>query len=74
MKIAIVFDGLQIGGIERVGADYARILSELGHDVTVVNLVPNLKEMEKEFPKDCKFHISTVQQGHTYLLLRCVLD
>ena len=55
MKIAIVFDGLQIGGIERVGADYARILSELGHDVTVVNLVPNLKEMEKEFPKDCKW-------------------
>lgn len=51
MKIAIVFDGLQIGGIERVGADYARILSELGHDVTVVNLVPNLKEMEKNFQK-----------------------
>ena len=59
MKIAIVFDGLQIGGIERVGADYARILSELGHDVTVVNLVPNLKEMEKEFPKDCKYEKRT---------------
>ena len=24
MKIAMVFDGLQTGGIERVGVDYAR--------------------------------------------------
>lgn len=55
MKIAMVFDGLQIGGIERVGADYARILSELGHDITVVNLMPNRTEMEKEFPKNCKW-------------------
>lgn len=53
MKIAMVFDGLQIGGIERVGADYAKILKKLGHDVTVVNLVPRLNEMEKEFPADC---------------------
>lgn len=59
MKIAMVFDGLQIGGIERVGADYAKILRELGHDVTIINLVPHLNEMEKEFPEDCtwiRFH------------------
>lgn len=55
MKIALVFDGLQIGGIERVGADYAKILCSLGHDVTIINLMPTLNEMKNEFPIECKF-------------------
>lgn len=54
MKIAMVFDGLQIGGVERVGADYARILTESGHEVTIINLNPSLVEMESEFPSNCK--------------------
>ena len=59
MKIAMVFDGLQIGGIERVGADYAKLLIELGHEVTVFNLVPSLSEMETLYPKQCRFvHIN----------------
>lgn len=59
MKIAMVFDGLQIGGIERVGADYAKLLIELGHEVTVFNLVPSLSEMESLYPKECRFvHIN----------------
>ena len=49
MKIVMIFDGLQVGGAERVGADYARILGELGHEVTIVNLNPSLTEMEPEF-------------------------
>lgn len=53
MKIAMVFDGLQIGGIERVGADYARILTFAGHDVTIINLRPHLTDLEKEFPSSC---------------------
>lgn len=53
MKIAMVFDGLQIGGIERVGADYARILTSAGHDVTIINLRPHLTDLEKEFPSSC---------------------
>lgn len=55
MKIAMIFDGLQIGGVERVGADYARILCELGHNVTIINLMPNLNEMQREFPKECSW-------------------
>lgn len=55
MKIAMVFDGLQIGGIERVGADHAKLLRQLGHEVTIINLVPKLDEMVKEYPKDCKY-------------------
>lgn len=59
MKIAMVFDGLQIGGIERVGADYAKLLIELGHEVTIFNLVPSLSEMESLYPKECRFvHIN----------------
>lgn len=54
MKIAMVFDGLQTGGIERVGADYARIFVDAGHDVTIINLRPDLNVMEKEFPDSCK--------------------
>lgn len=53
MKIAMVFDGLQIGGIERVGADYAKILTSAGHDVTIINLRPHLTDLEKEFPSSC---------------------
>ena len=48
MKIAMAFDGLGVGGIERVGIDYMKLLSEDGHDVTVYNLVPSANAMESE--------------------------
>lgn len=40
MRFCFVFDGLGCGGIERVGVDYCNALVERGHEVTVVNLVP----------------------------------
>ena len=49
MKIAMVFDGLQVGGIERVGVDYVSLLENIGHDVEVVNLNPKHREFETEF-------------------------
>lgn len=54
MKIAIAVDGLQIGGIERVCADYVKLLIEMGHVVTVFNLNPALTDMECELPGECK--------------------
>lgn len=54
MNIAMVFDGLQRGGVERVGADYAKLFCELGHTVTIINLNPSLREMENEFPVNCR--------------------
>lgn len=54
MKIAMVFDGLGFGGIERVGIDYVKLLQKLGHSVDVYNLVPSMNDMEKEVPSDCK--------------------
>lgn len=55
MKIAMVFDGLQYGGIERVGIDYARLLVSMGHSVTVYNLVPSHNDMEQDFEKSIDF-------------------
>lgn len=55
MKIALVFDGLITGGVERVGTDYAKLLCELGHEVTVINLCPKLDEMKDEFPNECRY-------------------
>ena len=59
MKIAMIFDVLQYGGIERVGIDYAKLLVSQGNSVTVYNLVPNLDDMGKDFEKDIDIvHIS----------------
>ena len=54
MKIAMVFDGLQFGGIERVGVEYIKLLSGRNYEITVVNLRPNLNAMEKEIPVDVR--------------------
>lgn len=54
MRIAMVFDGLGFGGIERVGSNYARMLVNLGHEVTVFNLQPKRAGMRDAFPAACK--------------------
>ena len=56
MNVALVFDGLTIGGIERVGAAYARLLRQLGHEVTVINLIPAHGEFAGQFPPECPIH------------------
>lgn len=73
MKIAMVFDGLQIGGVERVGSDYARILEELGHEITIINLNPALKDMESEFPENsrivhCKYPRKIAPEQYAQLI------
>lgn len=52
-KVAMVFDGLGFGGIERVGIDYVKIFQNLGYEVDIYNLQPKLKDMYKEYPQDC---------------------
>lgn len=56
MRIAMVFDGLGFGGIERVGCDYAHLLTGLGHQVDIYNLVPSKNEMETLFPEECALY------------------
>lgn len=54
MKIALVFDGLGFGGIERVGIDYIKLFTELGYEVDVYNLNPHADQMESEIGQDIK--------------------
>ena len=56
MNIALVFQSLGIGGIERVGIEYARLFQELGYDVDIYNLTPDITQMEASFPKGCTIH------------------
>lgn len=60
MKMAFVFDGIGVGGIERVGVDYIRMLTQQKHEIHVYNLDPSAKELEEEIPNQveinhCKF-------------------
>ena len=52
MRISFVFNGLQIGGVERVGIEYIKLLRERGYSISVINLMPGLNAMEKEIPAD----------------------
>lgn len=54
-KVALVLDGLGIGGIERVAADYSKIFENLGYEVTVINLAPKQVEMKSQFSIKSKF-------------------
>ncbi|MCI8280129.1 MAG: glycosyltransferase [Lachnospiraceae bacterium] len=51
MKAALVFQSLGIGGVERVGVEYAHMFQELGYEVDIYNLDPSATEMEPRFPK-----------------------
>lgn len=56
MNIVFVFDGLQVGGIERVGVDYIRLLCELGHSVSVVNVTPTQRKLYTQLPEKCMIY------------------
>lgn len=58
MKIAIVFDGLGVGGIERVGIDYIKIIKSLGHEIDIYNLDPSRDIMESEIKEQNIYHYS----------------
>ncbi len=52
MNIALVFNGLGTGGVEKVGSNYARLLVEAGYNVDVYNLNPKLNSIESRFPRE----------------------
>ena len=56
MNIVFVFDGLQVGGIERVGIDYIHLLTDRGHKVSVVNVTPNMHAWYYQLPESCKIY------------------
>ncbi len=59
MRIILVFDGLQMGGIEKVGINYCKLLKKMGHEVSVVNLQPHHDDLENEMASHSKiYHFS----------------
>lgn len=56
MKVALVLDGIGVGGIEKVAVSYARIFLDLGYDVDIYNLKPEANQLEREFPEECTFY------------------
>lgn len=60
----MVFDALGVGGTERVGASYAKLLVDAGHEVTVINLQPGNDEMLAQFPEACEYR--TAQLGMAF--------
>jgi len=72
MKIAIVFDAFGYGGAEVIGANYARMMKEMGHDVTVINLTPRQGEMQIRLAEGIKYvgrHFSQYWCGDYYYIL-----
>ena len=55
MKIAMVFDAFGYGGAENVGANYVRMMKEMGHEVTVINLTPKLSQMRSRLPEGVEY-------------------
>lgn len=55
MNIAFVFDGLGVGGIERVGVDYIKMLSNMGHQIDVYNLTPSQNTFRHQLPDNVKY-------------------
>lgn len=53
LKIAMVFDQMLWGGIERVGVSYAQIFVEMGHSVDIYILDNRTEDIIKEFNKKC---------------------
>ncbi len=51
MRIAFVFDGLGVGGVERVGVDYVNICLRLGYSVDVYNLSPKDDALASHLPE-----------------------
>lgn len=62
MKIAVVLDGLGLGGIERVGVDYIRLFRQMGHEVDVYNVHPSENLFREQLPTDVGYH--TYQMRH----------
>lgn len=74
MKIAIVFDAFGYGGAENVGVNYVRMMKEMGHEVTVINLTPKSNQMCSRLPEDVKYRSCSFSQylcaDYYYILVK----
>lgn len=66
MKIVMVFDGLEVGGITKVGADYVSLFTKNGYDVSIINLRPHKKGMINAFDQECHFYNFSYRKSFVY--------
>ncbi len=64
MRIAVVFDNMIFGGIERVGISYIQLLKELGHDVDAYVLSPKTESIIDELRSLCTVYIKPLKRSH----------
>ena len=57
MKIAVVFDSMLWGGIEKVGISYIKIFKEVGYQVDAYILNPHTESIIDELKKQCNVQI-----------------
>ena len=62
MKITFVFDGLQFGGIERVGVEYIKLLSGRNYAITVeTGKVISVSVTDSGIKKTCTITDGTIK-------------
>lgn len=66
MKITFVFDGLTMGGIERVGINYCKLLKKMGHQVSVINLQPHKDDLENEMKEQSEIYYFSYHRKMIY--------
>lgn len=64
MKIAVVFDNMIYGGIERVGISHIKLLKELGHEVTSYILTPKTESIVEELRELCDVKIMNLPRKY----------
>lgn len=64
MKIAVVFDNMIYGGIERVGISQIKLLKELGHEVDAYVLTPKTEAIIDELKEICNVKILSLPRSH----------
>lgn len=57
MRIAVVFDNMIYGGIERVGISHIKLLKDLGHQVDAYVLTEKTEAIIDELESICEVHI-----------------
>lgn len=64
MKIAVVFDNMIYGGIERVGINHIRLMQRLGHEVEAFVLTPKTEDIIRELESVCRVTILSLPRNH----------
>lgn len=69
-----MFDGIGIGGIERVGVDYVNLLTARGNRVSVINLSNKRTDLENEINTSCQIRRFMFSRNTVYFRYRKLIE